>query len=37
MIDYGVKRADYMKAFFDNIAWNAVNNRIEQIKKIPDV
>lgn len=37
MIDYGVKRADYIKAFFDNISWTAVNQRIEDIKRIPDV
>ncbi len=37
MIDYGVKRADYIKAFFDNISWTAVNSRIEQIKKISKI
>lgn len=37
MIDYGVKRADYIKAFFENISWTAVNKRIDDIKKIPDV
>ena len=37
MIDYGVKRADYIKAFHENINWHAINQRIEQIKKIPDV
>lgn len=37
MIDYGVKRADYIKAFFENLNWHAVNLRLEQIKQIPKV
>ena len=30
MIDYGIKRADYIKAFFQNISWDIVNRRLEQ-------
>ncbi len=30
MIDYGVKRADYIQAFFQNIAWDTVNRRLEK-------
>ncbi|NLK52895.1 MAG: superoxide dismutase [Syntrophomonadaceae bacterium] len=30
LIDYGVKRAIYIEAFFQNIAWNIVNLRLEQ-------
>jgi len=29
MIDYGLKRADYIAAFFKNIDWKAVENRIK--------
>ncbi len=29
MIDYGLKRADYIAAFFKNINWKAVENRIK--------
>jgi len=29
MIDYGLKRADYIKAFFNNINWDAVEARIK--------
>ena len=29
MIDYGLKRADYIEAFFKNINWNAVESRIK--------
>lgn len=29
MIDYGLKRADYIEAFFKAIDWNAVNKRFE--------
>jgi Fe-Mn family superoxide dismutase len=29
MIDYGLKRADYIEAFFKNINWKAVENRIK--------
>ncbi|MEI8361083.1 MAG: Fe-Mn family superoxide dismutase [bacterium] len=28
MLDYGLKRADYINAFFNAINWNSVNNRI---------
>ena len=28
MIDYGLKRADYIEAFFKNIDWSAVESRI---------
>ncbi len=28
MIDYGLKRADYIEAFFKNINWNAVEGRM---------
>ncbi len=29
MIDYGLKRADYIEAFFKNINWNAVAGRLQ--------
>jgi len=29
MIDYGLKRADYIEAFFKNIDWNAVEARLK--------
>lgn len=29
MLDYGLKRADYIEAFFKNIDWNAVENRLK--------
>jgi Fe-Mn family superoxide dismutase len=28
MIDYGLKRADYIEAFFTNIDWSAVEVRL---------
>jgi len=28
MIDYGLKRADYIEAFFKNINWKTVEERI---------
>jgi len=28
MIDYGLKRADYIAAFFNNINWKAVDARV---------
>jgi Fe-Mn family superoxide dismutase len=28
MIDYGLKRTDYIEAFFKNIDWIAVENRL---------
>lgn len=30
MIDYGLKKADYIKAFFNLIDWNIVNNRLKK-------
>lgn len=29
MLDYGTNKADYIKAFFNDIAWNIVNKRFE--------
>jgi Fe-Mn family superoxide dismutase len=29
MIDYGLKRADYVEAFFKNINWAAVEGRLK--------
>jgi superoxide dismutase, Fe-Mn family len=29
MLDYGLKRADYIEAFFQNINWHAVENRLK--------
>jgi len=29
MIDYGLKRADYIEAFMKNIDWNAVAGRLK--------
>jgi Fe-Mn family superoxide dismutase len=29
MIDYGLKRADYIGAFFKNINWSAAEKRIK--------
>jgi Fe-Mn family superoxide dismutase len=29
MIDYGLKRADYIEAFFKNINWGAVEGRLK--------
>jgi Fe-Mn family superoxide dismutase len=29
MIDYGLKRADYIEAFFSNINWSAVESRVK--------
>jgi len=34
-IDYGVKRADYLQAFLDNIDWAAVNRRMDDLKRLP--
>lgn len=33
MLDYGLKRADYIDAFFKNIDWSAADSRMEVIKK----
>jgi Fe-Mn family superoxide dismutase len=30
MIDYGLKRADYIEAFFKNINWGVVENRFKR-------
>ena len=30
MIDYGLKRADYIEAFFKNINWGVVENRLKR-------
>ncbi|QQG39267.1 MAG: superoxide dismutase [Candidatus Woesearchaeota archaeon] len=32
MIDYGLKKADYINAFFNSIDWDEVNKRFEAIK-----
>jgi Fe-Mn family superoxide dismutase len=29
MIDYGLKRADYIEAFFKNLNWAAVEGRLK--------
>jgi Fe-Mn family superoxide dismutase len=29
MLDYGLKRADYIEAFFKNINWSAVDGRVK--------
>jgi Fe-Mn family superoxide dismutase len=29
MIDYGLKRADYIAAFFKNISWDAAEARLK--------
>jgi len=29
MIDYGLKRADYIASFFKNIKWEAVEGRLK--------
>jgi Fe-Mn family superoxide dismutase len=31
MIDYGLKRADYIEVFFNNIDWVVVEGRLKQI------
>ncbi len=31
MIDYGVKRAAYLDAFFQNINWDVVNERVKYV------
>ena len=33
MLDYGLKRADYIEAFFKNIDWSAADSRMQAIKK----
>jgi Fe-Mn family superoxide dismutase len=32
MVDYGIRKADYLAAFFDNVDWKAVNRRFEAQK-----
>ena len=34
MLDYGIKRADYIEAFFKAIDWDRVNNRLDFARKI---
>jgi Fe-Mn family superoxide dismutase len=29
MIDYGLKKADYIASFFKNIKWDAIEKRIK--------
>jgi len=33
MLDYGLKKADYIESFFKNIDWSAVESRMEVINK----
>ncbi len=33
MIDYGLKRADYITAFFNNIKWGAVEARVKESRQ----
>lgn len=33
-IDYGVKRADYIQAFIDNVNWETVSKRLEDLKSV---
>lgn len=33
MIDYGIKKADYLTAFFNNVNWDVVNKRFELARK----
>ncbi len=37
MIDYGVKRAAYLDAFFQNLDWKAVNRRIDTVLKLEEI
>jgi len=32
MIDYGIKKADYIKAFFELIDWDIVERRFIQLR-----
>jgi superoxide dismutase, Fe-Mn family len=36
MIDYGVKRAAYLEAFFQNIDWNVVEKRLQTSLKLDE-
>ena len=29
MIDYGLKKADYLTSFFNNVKWDVVEQRLE--------
>lgn len=33
MIDYGTNKGDYLKAFMDNLNWNVVNKRFDNVQK----
>jgi Fe-Mn family superoxide dismutase len=33
ILDYGIKRADYIDAFMDNLNWNIVSNRFDLVSK----
>lgn len=33
MLDYGLKKADYIEAFFKNIDWSAAESRLRTVKK----
>jgi Fe-Mn family superoxide dismutase len=33
MLDYGLKRADYIGAFFQNIDWAVIESRLKHTKK----
>lgn len=35
MIDYGLKRADYIEAFFNAICWRTVGARLKEAKPLP--
>ena len=32
MIDYGTNKAEYLKAFFENVDWNIVSKRFGKVK-----
>lgn len=34
MIDFGIKKAKYLKIFQDNINWSVVNNRVDNINQV---
>ena len=35
MLDYGLKRADYIEAFYKAIDWSVVNERWEAAARVP--
>jgi Fe-Mn family superoxide dismutase len=37
MIDYGVKRAAYLDAFFQNLDWGVVNKRLDTTLKLEEI